>query len=68
MNGRPPPVDRGWSWNPQFLLHYLDEVIAKVNHVFGESADLRLTKIQTTQISSLGGLTMTTTFGQDVSG
>lgn len=37
MNGRPVWVDRGWSWNLEFFFHYLDQVIAKVNHVFGES-------------------------------
>lgn len=42
MNGRPARVDRGWSWNLEFFFHYLDQVIAKVNHVFGERVMMQI--------------------------
>lgn len=59
MNGRPARVDRGRSWNLEFFFHYLDQVTAKVNHVFGARADLRFLNIQMMQISSFKFLKMT---------
>lgn len=46
MNGRPARVDRGWSWNLEFFFHYLDQVLAKVNHVFGETVMMQISSFK----------------------